>query len=412
MKIAVVDHVINPGGGARMVRSLLPALKQEHPHLDITFFGTKYGIEREHLEEVLIPHGIKIRVLKSTLLSGKDFLKIKGSRTGIALLQNRHKGWLGYLPYYFSGAVHKELESLIRGFDIAFFPWPFYLECPKLSCPMVGVFQDFNYKYYFSTSGFLSGMSQAFLTQHIPDLLARFKPIVTSQFIYDELKKFYPQHAHKAICIPLAPMGKARDKEVLQKTLNKFQIRKPFILYPTNVANHKNIGTVLASLMHVKKKGHDISLVLVGWGTEKINGKACELGIELTNQEQDVFGLGYVGHQEIDALIQSAAVVVNASFYEGNNGPALEAWAHGIPVAMSNIPSFTELLDKFQVKAAVFNPRSPVDIAEKVDQILSQKEKARSEAAHSQESIAPFTWRRYACEYMRVFENLLAEKST
>lgn len=406
MKIAIIDHFLNPGGGARIIRSLLPALRTVQPDLDITFFGTEHGIKREQLDEVMIPNQIKAKALKSTILSGKDLFKIKGSRFVISLLQAKLGKSVSFLPYYLSGKVHKELESLVKGFDIAFFPWPFHLECPKLDCPMVGIFQDFNYKYYFSSNVSTPWMTRSLNTQ-IPDLLAHFTPVVTSQFVADELRKFYPQYGKDIKVVPIAPMGEKSDAGAVKKTLDKFCIKKKFLLYPTNTASHKNIGPLLGALPLIKKQGHDVCLILAGLGTENINGKACEQGVELNSIEQDVFGLGYVSNAEINALIQSATIVVNCSLYEGNNGPALDAWAQGTPVAMSHIPPFVELLNTFNVNAAIFDPRCPKDIANKISSLLGDEEGTRKNALSSKKNIARFTWEDCAKNYLNIFSQLI-----
>lgn len=407
MKIAIIDHFLNPGAGARINRALLPAMKRIRPDLDITFFCTAHGMKREDLYEAIVPHGIKVKALSSMVLKGKDFFKIKGSRFVISLLQSKLDKWHSVLPFYLSGKVHKEIEAKVKGFDIAFFVWPFHLECPKLDCPMVGLFHDFNYKYYFSSNVSTPWMAQS-LNTHIPELLAHFTPIVTSQFVVDEMKKFYPEHAGKARIIPLIPMCERRDAEIEKRALERFKIPKKFLLYPTNTASHKNIGPLLAALPLIKKQGHDICLVLAGLGTENINGKACEQGVELLNGEQDVFGLGYVSNSEINALIQNAAVVVNCSLYEGNNGPALDAWAQGTPVAMSHIPPFVELLSTFNVHAAIFDPRSPLDIAEKISALLNDPQKAQTEAMAARQSMEPFTWDRCAQQYLDVFSEVIS----
>jgi glycosyltransferase involved in cell wall biosynthesis len=408
MKIAVVDHFLNPGGGARIIRALLPAMKKVNQDLDITFFGTAHGIKRERLDEVAIPNGIKVKTLQSTALSGKDLFKIKGSRFVISLLQNKWSKWQNLLPFYLSGKVHKELESRVKGFDIAFFTWPFHLECPKLACPMVGIFQDFNYKYYFSSNVSTPWMTQS-LNTHIPDLLAQFTPIVTSQFVADELRKFYPSYGKDVRVVPIAPMGERRNEEAVKKTLDKFQIKKKFLLYPTNTASHKNIGPLLAALPLIKKQGHDICLILAGLGTENINGKACEQGVELCNEERDVFGLGYVSNDEINALIQSATAVVNCSLYEGNNGPALDAWAQGTPVAMSEIPPFVELLSTFNVKAAIFDPRSPQNIADKIGYLLAHIEETAQDVISSKKAMEQYTWEKCALQYLNIFSELISK---
>ena len=407
MKIAVIDHFLNPGAGARINRALLPALKRVDPTLDITFFSTAHGMKKENLYPVMKQHGIQVETLRSTKLKERDFFKIKGSRFVVTLLQSKLDRWHSLLPYFLSGKVHKEIECRVKGFDIAFFVWPYHLECPKLDCPMVGIFHDFNYKYYFSSNISTPWITKS-LNRHVPDLLAHFTPIVTSQFVADEMKKFYPDYADKAKIIPLIPLCEKSDPEVAKKILGTFNIKKRFLLYPTNTASHKNIGPLLAALPLIKAKGHNVCLVLAGLGTENINGKACEPGVELLSKEPDVFGLGYLCNQEIDALIQMASVVMNCSLYEGNNGPALDAWAQGTPVAMSHIPPFVELLSTFNVKAALFDPRSPIDIAEKIVSLLDHAES--TDARLSMQSMQPFTWDLCAKEYLNVFSALQNQK--
>lgn len=409
MKLAVIDHLLNPGAGARINRALLPALKRVRSDLDITFFTTAEGMKRENLAGVMADHAINVEMLRSTALKNRDFFKIKGSRFVISLLQSKLGRWHALLPTYLTGQVHRELEAKVKGFDVAFFVWPYHLECPKLDCPMVGLFHDFNYKYYFSSNMSTPWMTRS-LNAHVPDLLKHFTPIVTSQFVADEMRKFYPAHADKAKIIPLIPLCEEPDGALAKRTVDKFKIKKRYLLYPTNTASHKNIGPLLAALPLIKKqghgKGHDVCLVLVGLGTENISGKACAQGVELGCTDQDVFGLGYVSHNDVDALIHNAAVVVNCSLYEGNNGPALDAWAQGVPVAMSHIPPFAELLRTFKTEAALFDPRSPSDIAEKITALLDNPEKTKADALAARLAMQSFTWDHCAEQYLSIFSKV------
>ena len=167
MKIAVIDHIINPGGGARVVRSLLAALKRVRPDLEITFYGAKHGIEREGLEGLAESAGIELKTLSSMALAGKDIFKIRGSRHIISLLQRKFERWVSHFSYGFSGQLHKELEEKIKGYDLALFTWPFHLKCPDLECPMVGIFHDFNFRYFFG-AGPLAPWVYEFLMRETP----------------------------------------------------------------------------------------------------------------------------------------------------------------------------------------------------------------------------------------------------
>ncbi len=138
MKIAVIDHILNPGGGTRVARSLLPAMKKLRPDLEITFFANEHGMRRDSLREVLEQHAIQISPLRSVKFSGRDIWGLRGSRHVISLMQRKLSRISALLPLAISGELQKELEQAVVGFDFAFFTWPFHLKCPNLACPMAG----------------------------------------------------------------------------------------------------------------------------------------------------------------------------------------------------------------------------------------------------------------------------------
>jgi glycosyltransferase involved in cell wall biosynthesis len=409
MKIAVIDHIGNPGGGSRVVRALLPAMKKVRGGLDITFFGNPHSIRREGLDQFKALYGIEVRGLVSAKLAGRDFFNIRGSRHVVNLFQRKCAKVFSPLSFYLSGAVHKELEAVVKGFDIAFFTWPFHLKCPELKCPMAGIFHDFNFKYFFSGQTMAPWVLE-FLNREMPIWLSKSTPIVSTDFMRRELGKFYPEFAEKTRVVSVAPttMVSKVDKEAAQCLIReRFGIGKKYLLCPTNISSHKNIGALLSSFPILKNKGHDLLLVFAGSGTEVINGRCCMTGLEIGNFPQDVIGLGYVTNEEIDSLIQCASVVVNPSLYEGGNVPGFDAWQRGVPVAMSSIPPFLEHMKVHNVHAEIFNPRSPEDIAEKIDFILSNPQKIKLNTENSQEAISHFTWERSAESYLRIFDEVL-----
>jgi glycosyltransferase involved in cell wall biosynthesis len=354
-----------------------------------------------------------VRPLSSTRLNGRDLFNIRGSRHVINLFQNKFNKLLSPFPYSVSGAIERELEARIKGFDIALFTWPFHLKCPHLTCPMIGIFHDFCFKYFFSTQT-MAPWTLDFLNRETPIWLSKAVPIVSTEFMKGELQKFYPEVRHKVEVVPVAPTSAISEislQESRKIIATKFKIPGDYILCPTNISSHKNIGALLAAFPVLKSRGHSASLVFVGSGTERIHGKACAIGLEVGMQPQDVYGLGYVTNEEIDLLIKCASIVVNPSFYEGGNVPGFDAWFIGVPVAMSTIPTFREHLQVHDVRAALFDPRSPVDIAEKLHAILENPAATQSDVEHSQKAIAEFTWERTAEGYARICENALAHKS-
>lgn len=411
MKLAVIDHIANPGGGVRVVRSLLAAMRRVRPDVEITFFGNPHEVKGSDFQKVSQEHSIELRALSSTYLSGKDLFKLRGSRHLMTLAQRKWEKPLSLLPFTLSGRIDQELKKRIKGFDAALFTWPFHLKCPELDCPMAGIFHDFNFHYLFGASFSLSWI-QKFLFAQTPLLLEKMIPIVTTDYMKTEVAKFYPQFAPKVRVIPIAPMNSPApiSRSEIQNVLKKFQLPDRFILAPTNGTIHKNLGTLMAAVALLWKKGVEVPLVIVGVRTECYNGKGCEEGMEIGMAPQNIFGLGYVSHAEIDALIQAAAVVVNPSLYEGNNGPGFDAWSQGTPVAMSRIPPFVEHMERHGVKAALFDPRSPVDIAEKLAVILENPVQASEDAKLSQEAIHRFSWEGSALQYLEILEEAIEQK--
>jgi glycosyltransferase involved in cell wall biosynthesis len=409
MKLAVIDHILNPGGGVRVARSLLPAMKKVRPDLQITFFANEHGIRRDSLEKVLEQSGIRVVSLRAVKYSGRDLFGLRGSRHVVGIVQ-RKLGKLGaLLPVAFSGALQKELENEIQGFDFAFFTWPFHLHCPRLKCPMAGIFHDYNYRYYFSANPMLPSI-EAFLNETMPVWLAQSTPIVSTEFMRSEIGKFYPDYADKVRVVPIAPMSRLSQMDSVEArhTVVKMGVSGRYLLCPTQMMGHKNVGPLLAAHALLKKRGYPGILVFTGAGTDSINGRACDIGLERGKEGRDVFGLGYVSNEQVDALIRCADVVVNSSLYEGGNGPGFDAWSLGVPVAMSHIPPFLEHMKTHDVRAEIFDPRSPEDIADKIGRILSNPLKSLEDAAHSREAISAFTWERSAQGYLDVFEETIS----
>lgn len=400
VRLAVIDHIGNPGGGSRVARALLPALKKVRPEIEITFFGNPHSIRREKIDQIAVESNIRIHELSSAKLSGKDILNIRGSRHVIQLFQRKLSRVLTPLSFYLSGAVEKELEKVVKNYDLAFFIWPFHLKCPALKCPMAGIFHDFNFKYFFSGQTMAPWVLD-FINREMPIWLSKATPIVSTEFMRGELKKFYPSSGDLTHVVPVAPTVGVGSSE------SCFQIEKKYILCPTNISSHKNTGTLISAFSILKRKGHDLLLIFTGSGTEIMNGRACEIGLEIGSGPADVQGLGYVTNEEMDWLIQHAEVVVNPSLYEGGNIPGFDAWEKGVPVAMSNIPPFLEHMQVHKVHAEIFDPRSPQDIAEKLDRLLSNAPEAKSKALASQQNIRHFTWEKTAEEYLKIFDGVL-----
>jgi glycosyltransferase involved in cell wall biosynthesis len=405
MKLAVVDHVGNFGGGSRVLRGLLHGLVAARPDLEMTYFCNAESLRREAMREELGNLEIEVAPLASVRLGASGIAGIPGSATVLRAIQDRIPDGLGLLPPLISGAVSREIERRVRGFDVAFFPWPYQLACPRLDCPSVATFHDFNFKYFFGSHTY-GARQLAQLEAQMPGWLAAAVPVVSTDFMAAELTKFYPQAAGRVKVVRLAPpsiVGRI-DREAALKLVEALGVRLPYALYPTNTCAHKNIGTLVAAIALLRDSGVRLPLVLTGPDTASATGRASVTGVERGAGAPDVIGLGYVSNDQMDALIQCAAVVVSASLYEAGNGPGLDAWGRGVPVAMSNIAAFMEHIEVQGVRAFVFDPRDPGDIAAKLREVLDNPDRARVDAELSRRALENLSWAGCAAQYLQVFD--------
>jgi glycosyltransferase involved in cell wall biosynthesis len=413
MKIAVVDHFGNTGGGSRVVHSLIPAIKRANPNNEITYFGGRDAIARELYIEQFTKNGIEVRYLSSLRIKlGKTINSEIYFRVKSQIKSRLMKSLLTLIENLIESSlfnISKEIERKTSGFDLIFFPWPFHIDCPKTYKPMVGIFHDFNHKYYFSGAHTFSINSRKNAEKRMPDWLNKCTPVVSSNFIADELKKFYSFAEKKVNVIHLPRLNDDAhlDPKVAGSIVKKMGITDRYLLYPTHMVSHKNIGPLIAAVQILNSQNYFIKLVLTGAGTNTVKGVATSIGVELNDEYYDVIGLGYVTNLEINSLIACASVVINCSLYEAGNGSGVDAWAYGTPVAMSNIPSFLENLSVLDVRALVFDPRSPEDIANKIAFILDYPERIKSDVAHSVNSMTKINWDQVGNSYLRVFENVV-----
>jgi len=411
MRIAVIDHFGNRGGSSRVIAALLPAIKASQPDCDLVFFGNKAAIKRENLEEIFLNHNIQVEYLSNTkivilkILSSNLYQKIRSKFTS-KFSKNTFSfiKWVSIKPPF---SLTREIRKRTEDFDLLFFPWPFHLDWIETSVPSVAIFHDFNHKYYFSGGHTFSQSYRDEADANIYSWLRNCTPIVSSKFIKQELLKFYPEIDKdiNVIHLPQLTLKKKISADDVKHTLEKLGVANPYVLCPTHLVSHKNLGPLLSAIHYLDTKHIQVSLVLTGAGTETLTGCANKIGLELSSGKNNVQGLGYVSSFDIDCLISGAECVINPSLYEAGNGPGVDAWSFGVPVAMSAIPAFEENIEVLDVRAQLFDPRSPIDIATKIEFILSNPQSIQKDVMYSKAAMERNDWGDVARKYINVFES-------
>lgn len=317
--------------------------------------------------------------------------------------------------------VDEALLQRLAAYDLVYLAWPYFIEAPELPRPAAATFHDFNYKHEF---GNYSPERIELLDRQIPRWLRMVAAtIVSTDFIEGELRRFYPEETGAVDVIPLASFAtsipSAEDTDGVRA---RFGLPSRYILYPCNIARHKNLARLFRAHALVREADpYAPPLVLCGWGTDLIAQQA--LGtiaasdgyLESLAQElralylgigADVHLLGYVSDAEVDALIVGATLVISASTYEAGSGPALDAWLLGSPVALSRIPSHCEQLERLGTEAWLFDPADPADIAAVIGEALRADGTER--VRRSIEALHRYDWSVVAGRYHAAFKRALA----
>ncbi len=407
-KIAFVDQKGNIGGGQRFASQLLHNFSKYHNNVNIDYFGNpsvirKFGFNKLKLRNVNI---IEIESLK---LREKGFMSIKNSEKIFKQIQDKYLHSIKSLNPYFSGNLKSELEKRLKNYDIVFFLWPYLIEPPNIKVKKIIILHDFMYKYYFG--GFGSFNLRQINTQH--KLMLKWTQnsdiIITSNFMKDELFKFYPKiQKKKSHVIRLGPLTELKKRKLKKNIIKKFKIKNKYILCPTVDKPHKNIYNLLKAYCELKKKYKEISLVFCGVGTELINGQILKNKIQINSSKKEVYGLGYVSDYELNCLIKHAELTINQSFYDAGNGSGLDAWLIGCPVAMSNIPPYIEHINKIGVKAEIFDPGNYRSILKKIIKILKMKKNEKDKMISiSKRNIKKINWKFVVKNYYNLIEKII-----
>lgn len=155
-----------------------------------------------------------------------------------------------------------------------------------------------------------------------------------------------------------------KNASLFKKTLDKYNIKKEFLLYTGVWRSHKNLPRLIHAFALLKHK-YNLDLQLVITGKHDPCYPEARHATKFLGLENEVIFTGAVDEKELVHLYNAAIIYVLPSLYEGFGLPILESMKCGTPVAASNVSSIPEICG--DGNAILFDPYSPEDIAEKIN---------------------------------------------
>lgn len=176
---------------------------------------------------------------------------------------------------------------------------------------------------------------------------------------------------------------------------------KKYILYVGQQSDYKNIKRLGDAHQILLAKYPDLGLVLAG----KKNASAQANEAYFTEKKyQKIHFTDFVPDEQLSWLYTHAQAYIFPSLMEGFGLPGLEAMGYGTPVVSSNATCLPEV---YGPAAHYFNPTDTSDIAEAIDQVLSD-DKIRTRLSKAGfKQIKKYSWKKQAKETYNVYKQVL-----
>lgn len=338
---------------------------------------------------------------------------LKGSNFGRFVCQagNFQKKLANYGWYSFSEQIFFLLALYRENFDLVHFTQinvPFFYRRP-----FVVTIHDLILHEYSTERG---GLLRRFLyrLKRLPYFLvfaravySSQKIIVPSQATKDDLLKYYRLHPDKIVVTHEAVDHYSSSVHVEDRieVLEKYGLKKPYLLSLGSFYPHKNIPRLVAAFKILKEKeGFPGQLVLVGKESDFsriLRQKVAEEGIReiIFPGAQNV--QGYLPDPEVEIILANAHVFIQPALKEGFGLPPVEAMVFGVPTAVANIDSLKEMCGEASV---YFDPTDANDMAAQIQLIIKNEPLRKELVRKGYENVKRFSWQKMAGETLEVYK--------
>jgi glycosyltransferase involved in cell wall biosynthesis len=194
------------------------------------------------------------------------------------------------------------------------------------------------------------------------------------------------------------------DDPERRRTLERYQVHYPFLLYAGAIRPQKNIPRLVEAFAiaraglaeHPEYK--DLRLIIIG--DEISRFPSVRQAVIQSRVEDRVRFLGFVPFDTMRVFYASATAFVFPSLYEGFGLPPLEAMASGTPVITSSMSSLPEVVGD---AAMLVNPENVFDIAKGIKEVLLNPERRKQLIEAGRLHAAKYSWQSTAQQVLEVY---------
>jgi len=234
------------------------------------------------------------------------------------------------------------------------------------------------------------------------------KIIAVSEDTKKDIVRFLQIPEEKIIVIPEGAdsvFKRMKDKKKLKLVKNKYKLPEKFILHAGECWKYKNIEGILKIFGKISEKKDSKNLFFV-----KVNGTWSEEQrklIEKLGIGKRIVKLPFVPPQDLAAIYNQAAVLLQLSFLEGFGLTVLEAMSCGCPVVVSDAPALKELVNDSGI---IVNPLEEEKVITELRKMILNKKIRNIYIKKGLKRAKEFSWEKTARKTLKVYEEIIAKK--
>lgn len=187
------------------------------------------------------------------------------------------------------------------------------------------------------------------------------------------------------------------------KKLKQFDLQEGYILFNATIEPRKNLSLLLRAYAKLNPSQDLVIVGKKGWDFQKIEKEAREL-----NLQNKIKWLGWVEEDNLATLYQFASCLVYPSLQEGFGLSPLKALKLGVPVLVSDIPVFKEVLADC---AYYINPHSVDSLVQGIDSVLKDTQVREKLIRSGFGQLNKYNWQKTASETIKVYQKINLEKN-
>ncbi len=191
------------------------------------------------------------------------------------------------------------------------------------------------------------------------------------------------------------------------KILKKYRINRPYLLYVGSAYPHKNLENLILAFDLLRKENFGYQLVLVGELDYFYKRLMSSIKYQVLSikYHSDIIFTDFIPDSDLSQLYQNASMSVFPSFSEGFGLPPTEAMSFGVPVVVSDIPVFREILGE---AVLFFNPKNQKDIASKIKKVLEDEKIKNNLIEKGFSQIQKYSWQKMSQEILKIYKEILS----